>query len=238
MSADQHQLKQAFRARWLTELNGGNLDPLTHVQPSFEDDDFLPIVTNFIAAHPTFARELFNISGAVPGLGTGIGKGEAIIYFIYDNVTLGGLSSSIDVHVSGIPYVEVKAARNLGNGIWADFRLGTDEFTASHRLLYHVVELMLQLEAKGKLVVPEHYGNIPKTMFDTLCSLAPRQTKRLFDDYFAKLFSGRIGSKRYLFFDIDSVLPVYYGRLERSQLRFERFSAGQAKLLFNPTSEW
>lgn len=226
--------KAAIRERLLKE-HGTTLEPLEHVKPLLIDDDLLPTLANFIAAHPTFARRLFDVHGRVADLGCGIGRGEVLIYFLYDEVTLGGTTSSIDIHLSGVPFFEVKAAWNRGNGIWADFRLGTDEFTASHRLVYQVVELMLRQETKGNIIVPEHFGNIPKTVLDRLRKLAPKAIKQAEDDYFKKLFSGRVGSKKFLFFDTKTALPVYYGKLEREMLYLERFSAGQTKLLFNPT---
>lgn len=209
--------------------------PLEHIQPTLTDDDLVPTLANFIAAHPAFARKLFDVHGQVKGLGSGIGRGEVLVYFLFDDVTLGGTVSSIDIHVSKVPYLEVKSAWNRGNGIWSDFRLGTDEFTASHRFVYQVVELMLRQEAKGNLVVPEHFGNIPKSVLDKVRELAPKAMKQAEEDYFKKLFNGRVGNKKFLFFDTKTVLPVYYGKLERQQLQLERISAGQTKLLFNPT---
>lgn len=228
------QVKADVRSRLLRELNEDVAAPLEHVRAHLVEDELLPTVTNFIAAHPSFARKLFKVHGYVPELGYGIGKGEVLVYFLYDNVKLGGTSSSIDVHVSGIPYLEIKAARKAGNGIWTDFRLGTDEFTAGHHLLYRVVELMLKLEAKGQLAVPEHFGNIPKGILSEVRRLAPKAVRSAEEAYFTKLFAGRVGTKQFLFFDTETTLPVYYGRLERTMLKLDRFSAGQTKLLFNP----
>jgi len=227
------QPKVVIRERLLRE-HDTSLEPLGHVKAVLHDDDLVPTLTNFIAAHPGFARRLFDVHGQVPGLGSGIGKGEVLIFFLYDQVTLGGTSSSIDIHVSGIPYFEVKAAWNRGNGILSDFRLGTDEFTASLKLLTQVVELMLRQETKGNIFMPENLGNIPKLVLDKLRARAPKAMKQAEDDYYKKLFSGKVGSKKFLFFDTKTVLPVYYGKLEREQLLLERFSAGQTKLLFNP----
>jgi hypothetical protein len=97
-----------------------------------------------------------------------------------------------------------------------------------------VVELMLKLEAKGQMSVPEHFGNIPKQMLAEVRKLSPKAMRSMEETYFAKLFSGRVGSKRFLFFDTETTLPVYYGKLEPLQLRLDRFSGGQTKLLFNP----
>lgn len=227
--------KQTLRRKLLERLAHDDA-PLDGVHPRLEDSDLVATVTNFTASYPAFSKRLFNIAGQVDGFGHGIGRGELLIYFIYDNVTLGASTSSIDVHVSGIPYVEVKCARKRQD-VWTDFRLGTDEWTASHHLLGHVVSQVIRLDAKDKLVAPENLGNIPKSMLDEMRKLSPKSMKAAEEAYYERLFNGRIGSKRFLFFDSDTRLPIYYGKLARSQLSLERFSAGQAKLLFNPLAD-
>lgn len=218
---------------WLLTTLSSDTSALNNTQVKL-DDSIIPTVTNFIAAHPRLAQGLFDLSGRVEGFGHGIGQGEVLLYFIYNDVQLGTNVSSIDIHVSGIPYLEVKTARKQGGDEWVDFRLGTDEFTASHRLMLQVVEVLIRLDAKGKVLAPENFGNIPKSMLNTLRKHAPKALAAAEEAYFAKLFSGRVGSKRFLFFDKATRLPIYYGKLKREQLTLERFSAGQAKLTFNP----
>lgn len=227
--------KLALRRKLLDRV-GHDDSPLAATHARLEDNDLVATVTNFTASYPTFSKRIFNISGQVDGFGHGIGRGELLIYFIYDNVTLGASTSSIDVHVSGIPYVEVKCARKRQD-VWTDFRLGTDEWTASHHLLGHVVSQVIRLDSKNKLVAPENLGNIPKSMLDEIRRLSPKSMKAAEEAYYERLFNGRIGSKRFLFFDSDTRLPIYYGKLARHQLCLERFSAGQAKLLFNPLAD-
>lgn len=227
------EVKDRLRNRWIAELNDGDAEPLNFVVPVLTDDDLIPAIMNFIAAFPAFSRKLFSIHGTVDELGCGIGRGEVLIYFIFDDVTLGGTTSSIDIHVSGIPYLEVKAVNRQGK-TWVDLRLGTDEFMASHQLLYQVVQLLLKHERKGNLTVPEHFGNIPKSTLEKLRGLGAKAMKTAEENYFDRLFNGKVGLKRYIFFDIETMLPIYHGRLERMQLQLDRFSMGQTKLLFNP----
>jgi hypothetical protein len=224
--------KQSYRARLVKEA-GEDMSCLHHTVPILTDEGLVTEVTNFIAAYPSLAAKLFDMHGHVPEIGSGIGKGELIIYFLYDDVTLGGNISSIDVHVHGIPYLEIKAARRLGE-VWADFRLGTDEFTASHELLLKVVKLMLRHDQRGSVVAPEHLGNIPKSLLDELRRLSPAAMLAAEETYYEKLFNGRVGSKKFLFFDTSTRLPVFYGKLSRPMLKLERFSSGQTKLLFDP----
>jgi hypothetical protein len=222
----EHRKKLALEA-------GEDIACLGYSQATLTDDNLVTTLTNFIAAYPAFSAKLFDINGHIPGLGSGIGKGELLIYFLYDDVTLGGNVSSIDIHVSGIPYLEVKAARRQGQ-LWADFRLGTDEFTASHELLLKVVKLLLRFDQKGLLTIPENLGNVPKSLLDQLRVLTPKVMAGVEEAYYHKLFNGRVGSKRFLFFDTKTRLPVFYGKLDRAMLKLERFSGGETKLLFNP----
>lgn len=229
-------MKDRLRRELLTRVSHDD-SPLKSTVARFDGDHLVTTITNFIADYPAFSKRLFNIHGAVEGFGHGIGKGELLIYFIYDDVTLGASTSSIDVHVNGIPYVEVKVAHRRPNNVWVDFRLGTDEWTASHHLLGTVVREVLRLDQKSKVIAPENLGNIPKSLLDEVRRLSPKVMARAEEEYYAKLFSGRIGTKRFLFFDSLTRLPIYYGKLSRPQLSLERFSAGQAKLLFDPMAD-
>ncbi len=224
--------KQAFREKLVREA-GEDLSCLLHTEVALLDEHLVTQVTNFIAAYPSLTTKLFETHGHIPGLGSGIGKGELILYFLYDDVTLGGNVSSIDIHVSGIPYLEVKAARRQGE-LWADFRLGTDEFMASHELLAKVVKLLLRADQRGQVVAPEHLGNIPKSLLEELKRLSPAAMEAAEETYYQKLFAGRVGSKKFLFFDTKTRLPVFYGKFTRPMLKLERFSSGQTKLLFSP----
>jgi hypothetical protein len=225
--------KQELRQKWLYQFNKGDQSPLSNTTPTLIDADIVPQIINFMGEYPSFAQQLFLMSGSIDGLGNGIGKGEVLIYFLVDNVTLGGVSSSIDIHVAGIPYLEVKAISRSGEN-WVDLWFGTDEFTASHHLLLTIVQTMLKQEQKGNIVVPEHFGNIPKRTLERLRSLSPKSIKTAEKNYFDKLFSGKVGTKKFIIFDVENALPIYYGHLDRSQLKLERFSMGQTKMIFNP----
>jgi hypothetical protein len=227
-----HPKKAQLRQQLLAMLNAP-ASMLDQVKPKFIEAELVTTLTNFIAAHPSFSKRLFNISGQVEGFGHGIGRGELLIYFIYDDVTLGASTSSIDIHVQGVPYVEVKCARKRAD-VWTDFRLGTDEWTASHHLLGAIVKQVIKLDAANKLIAPDNLGNIPKSMLDDLRRLSPKAMQAAEASYYQRLFASRIGSKKFLFYDSHTRLPIYFGKLHPAQLFLERFSAGQAKLTFNP----
>jgi hypothetical protein len=57
----------------------------------------------------------------------GVGPGELIAYFVFDNLTLGGKNSRIDFAVDGQPFAEMKAgAYCLGEHALTDFKITKD----------------------------------------------------------------------------------------------------------------
>lgn len=217
---------------WKVKQCTGSEDALLWTK-TLDESNIIEDVINFSARFPALSEKLFSLNGQVDGIGSALGKGELLLYFIYDNITLGGNSSSIDVHIAGVPYFEVKVARQV-NGSWVNFRLGTDEFVAGHQLLGRVVELALRQEAKGKFIIPENLGNFPKSKLEELRTLAPAAMKISEELYFNKLFSGRAGLKSFLFFDNATRLPFFYGKLSRQAVELERLSQGQSRLMFYP----
>lgn len=220
------------KERWKLEQTAGTEEALLWTKP-LVGSNVIEDVVNFSAKFPALSHKLFDYSGTIPEIGTALGKGELLLYFLYDNVTLGGNSSSIDIHINGVPYFEVKVARHQGQA-WVDFRLGTDEFVAGHQLIGRVVELALKAEAKGKFVMPENFGNFSKSKLNELRALSAHAMRTAEEQYFKRLFSGRVGSKFFLFFDIVTRLPFYYGKLSRELVELERLSLGQSRLQFYP----
>lgn len=225
-------MKQHNKLAWKVKQCAGSEDALLWTK-DLDESKIIEDIVNFSARFPKLSEKLFDHSGHVQGIGTALGKGELLLYFIYDNVTLGGNSSSIDIHMNGVPYFEVKVAKKSVDS-WVDFRLGADEFVAGHQLLGRVVELALKQEAKGKFVMPENFSNFPKSKLEELRLLNPKAMKIIEELYFERLFTGRVGSKSFLFFDIVTRLPFFYGKLSRSIVELERLSQGQSRLMFNP----
>jgi hypothetical protein len=221
--------KQAWKLQQCSDLAPGALQ----LTKSFNELTVLQDVVNFTASFPSLATALFSQHGTIPGIGTGIGKGELLLYFLYDDATLGGHSSTIDVFIAGVPCFEVKVAR-LVNDAWVDFRLGTDEFIAGHHLLGRVVGLALKLEEQGLFIMPENYGSFPKSMLDELRSLLPKEMAKIEQQYFDQLFLGKAGAKSFIFFDKQTQLPFFYGKLTRKLVEINRLSQGQSRLLFKP----
>ena len=226
-------MKQQFRERLLLHHNGGDMSPLRLTKPTMVEDTLVADVINFTAAFPAFARYLFDMHGHVQPLGNHLGRGEVLIYFIFDDVRLGGVSSTIDVIINERPSFEIKCATREGER-YTHFKLGIDEVQASLKHFYRVLRLFEKAEKNGKLLIPQNFANIPKSKMDQLCEAYPVSFHRSEETYFKDLIDGPIGRKRYLIFDRDTMLPVYFGLLGVQQLQIERVSGGLVRLSFAP----
>lgn len=204
--------------------------PLSHCT-KFDDSLLVPTIANFVAAYPSFAKQLFNIHGHVPHLGDRLGRGEVLIYFLFDDIELGGSSSSIDCFIDGAPTFEIKSATKEGEK-YTNFMLGIDEVQASLKYFYRILKLFEKAEKAGKLLIPQNFANISKSKIEALKVACPIAYNRSEEKYYAELLAGPIGSKKFLIFDKETVLPVFYGNFQRSNLKLERISGGLVRLSY------
>mgnify|MGYP003591135654 CR=1 FL=1 len=203
--------------------------PLESCKP-FSDKDLVPDLINFIASFPSFSSKLFDIHGNVTFLGSRLGRGEVLLYFIYDNLTLGGSTSSIDCFVDEKPSFEIKCAKKDGDG-YSDVLLGIDEVESSLTYFYKILKLFDKARQSGKLPIPSNFVNISKTKLQALSEIYP-VTKKLEEEYFVDLLNSPIGNKKFLIFDKQTRLPVFYGYLKRKNLKIDRVSGGLVRLSF------
>ncbi len=219
------------KLKLLKKHNGGDLSPLGSVV-YFDSTRLIPDLINFIAAYPGFARKLFDLHGTIPPY-TRIGKGEVLTWFILENASLGGSSTSTDIFLSGIPAFEIKAATKEGDR-FAHFMLGMDEIPASLKFFYRLLKLFEKNDKLGKIPLPLNFANIPKSKFDELKKVSPTLYQKAEEKYFDELLSGPVGKKLYLIFDQATNLPIFFGQLKRGQLQVERISGGLTRLSFKP----
>lgn len=75
----------------------------------------------FIDAYPNQAKAISDLKP------DGIGPGELIAYLVFDNISLGGKKASIDIHLEGKPFAEMKAgAYCVGQHSLIDFKITRD----------------------------------------------------------------------------------------------------------------
>ena len=225
--------KHALREKYLKKRNAGDASPLHLTLPNLTDDTAVPGIVNFVSAHPTFGRALFDVHGSVRGLGSRLGRGEVLVYFVFDDVEIGGSSSNHDVIIGGAPVLEIKCARRSGE-TYHSFMLGIDEVPASLKYFYRCLRLFEKADRHALLPLPQKFANISKSTLEGLRATYPEAVRKAEEKYYADLFSGPVGSKKYLFFDYDTALPIFYGRLEPRHLKIDRVSGGLTRLSFKP----
>jgi len=223
-------VKDKLRLKFLKRYNGGDLSPLSLTAP-YAEESLIPVLVNFIAAHPRFSSRLFELHGAVSPLGTRLGRGEILVWFIFNEATLGGSSTSTDIFINGQPTLEIKCATKDGDR-YAHFMLGIDEVPASLKFFYRLLKLFEKNDRLGKLPLPQNFANISKSKFDELKAVSPTMYQRAEEKYFEELLSGPVGKKRYLIFDGTICLPIFLGNFIREQLKIERISGGLTRLSF------
>jgi hypothetical protein len=229
--------KKQIRDRLLNKFNKKNPSPLQLTRNVDDGSLIIPTITNFIAAHPAFSRKLFDCHGSVPHLGNRLGRGEVLFYFIFDDVELGGSSSSIDVYkvVNEVkqPFLEIKCATPEGER-YLNFFMGMDEVPSSLKFFYRILKMFEKNDRLGKMLLPTNFAHISKTKLEELKTVSPQLYKKAEEAYFADLINGPIGRKVFLIFDQITMLPIYHGLMVREQLKIERVSGGLTRLSFKP----
>ena len=97
--------------------------------------NFQACYNSFVAAFPKQAGQ---ISRHRPD---GVGPGEMVAWFVFDNITLGGKNSGIDLFVDGAPFAEMKGGKSskYSNSI-DNFKITTDSDVAVTRLIKDLSE--------------------------------------------------------------------------------------------------
>ena len=227
--------KQQIREQLLRKYNKRDLSPLA-LTGDLRDDLIVPTITNFIAAHPAFARKLFDLHGNVPHLGNRLGRAEVLFYFLFNDVELGGSSSSIDVFKvtpdGKVPHLEIKCATREGDR-YLNFLMGMDEVPASLRFFYRILKLFEKNDRAGKLLLPTNFAHISKGKLEELRSISPVAYRKAEEHYLTDLMNGPIGRKTFVMFDQATMLPIFHGVMNRTQLKIERISGGLTRLSFS-----
>lgn len=229
--------KQQIREKLLRRFNKRDLSPLQLTSKINGGNLIVPVITNFVAAHPAFARKLFDHHGNVPHLGNRLGRGEVLFYFIFDDVELGGSSSSIDVfkieNDTKSPLLEIKCAASE-NDRYVNFFMGMDEVSSSLKFFYRILKIFEKNDRLGKMLLPVNFAHISKTKLEELKNTSPSLYHKAENAYFTDLMNGPIGKKIFLVFDQATMLPIFHGLMKREQLKIERVSGGLTRLSFKP----
>jgi hypothetical protein len=103
-----------------------------------ESVDFMQLnLETFQADYNNFIEMNFDLASKLDKLRpAGVGPGELILWFLFDEITLGGKNSSIDLLFNGLPFAEVKGGVYIkkDNAI-TDFKISKDADPAVHLIL-------------------------------------------------------------------------------------------------------
>lgn len=231
MKTDKQKLRGQILKRFASEGERAIIDAF--FIKKLDEFHLVSNLLNFIANFPDLSRKLFDLHGHVPGLGSRLGRGEVLVWFLFDDVELGGSSSNHDVIVDGVPRVEIKCAERAG-AIYTSFFMGIDEVPSSLRFFYRLLRLFDKNDRNGKVALPQNFANINKTKIDELKAVSVRAYKLLVDRYFDDLMSSKVAGKTYLFFDNVTNMPIFFGKLKRENLMIVRISGGLVRLALIP----
>lgn len=123
--------KQEFRDRFGQQtglFSSSNWQPAYFTNATVEN--FQRIYNTFVSAYP-YTASVVNAQRS-----EGIGSGELIAYFIFNNVTIGGKNAPCDAYTNGMPFAEFKSGRysSASNSMY-DFKLGKDSSLSSEQIV-------------------------------------------------------------------------------------------------------
>jgi hypothetical protein len=117
------------------KYNKNNQSPINSTVKTSNITTFKKQVNKFVDNYPSFAKALYGktIEEHYP---KGIGPGEILCDFIFDDINLGGGSESVDLLKGSSPFAEVKAGRIIqAKNTLGDFKFGTDGANAYLELI-------------------------------------------------------------------------------------------------------
>lgn len=116
----------------LLKAAGLSAQDFAKMQPYFKKataGNLMPAYNAFIDAFPAAASKL---NATKP---EGVGPGEMVLYFVFDNIGIGGKNSSIDIYLDGKEFAETKGGRKRGGSELNNFKVTKDGDKAVTQLL-------------------------------------------------------------------------------------------------------
>lgn len=123
--------KQLGRAKIAAAIDLAG-DSLSKVQAFFGRANATNIMekyNKFLAAFPIIAKAIDKIKPE------GVGPGEFILYFLFDNIGIGGKNSPIDVFMDGKEWAEAKGGDPVGGSTLTNFKITKDSSKAVTQLM-------------------------------------------------------------------------------------------------------
>jgi hypothetical protein len=117
----------------LVQAAGISAETMKKMKPYFKNATASTLEKDYNAFVTAFSKEAKAINDQKPD---GVGPGELVVYFVFDNIGIGGKNASIDIYMDGKPFAEAKggvyrAMDNVVNG----FKITKDGDKAVQQLL-------------------------------------------------------------------------------------------------------
>lgn len=121
-------MKEEGRAK-LAALSGLDLEA---ARPYFKKATEANVVKTYNAFVSKFPAAAATMNNSKPD---GVGPGEVIFYFVFDNVGVGGKNSSIDLYLNGNPWAEAKSGPVSSANVISNFKVTKDGAKAVDMLM-------------------------------------------------------------------------------------------------------
>lgn len=117
---------------------GGFVDSLPKMTSFFKkasDSSIMSAYNSFVSNFPKEAKAIDRMKPE------GVGPGELILYFVFDNVGIGGKNAPIDIYLDGKEYAEAKGGKTKDGGkALTNFKITKDSAKAVTQLLKDLEE--------------------------------------------------------------------------------------------------
>ena len=158
-------LKTKIREELLNCYNHGNDEILKCIKKKCRAKYLVTELLEFKDKFPSFYNRVFKLSSH-KGLPSGLGHGELLIYFLYDDIELSGYKNSADLIKNGKKFLEVKTVK-LTKEYYYDFRLGPEVRELSRIFIEELKKLKDKFkEYTGDSPDIINWEEIPKRVLD------------------------------------------------------------------------
>lgn len=201
---------------------------------------------NFVKAFPKQAKIISDLRS------NGVGPGEMIAWFLYDNITVGGANACCDLRSPEGDFAEVKGGRYcIANNSLDDFKLSRDDDPS--------VKFIVNALSKDKdIITIDRRGNIKDEYGNTIATcnqpgfqrkiteiLAEKQridvdntyTDLIIEEWKNKIFQEYLNGKTFALIDTQKLNMRYFGPLTKDMVGLYRITRNQPKArVFLPNS--
>jgi hypothetical protein len=171
----------------------------------------------------------------------GVGPGELIAYFVFNDISIGGGQSNIDLFKNGEPFAEVKAGDPAHGGI-QDFKLDTEHSKSSKRLLKSLDDFNTEYKkltdedlpgwngaSEANATALRHWRKVNLVDFGG----DDESVEDIADDWVASVKDAYVKNKNFMLVNRKTLRIHYFGQLGIEMMDLLRTTRGQPKAAVN-----